>query len=603
MDGHYQKVTEENKPNDLVILNPTMKEIEKFEQDTIDDDDELDILGDFKKSHERDENKDVKLEIDNEEDEAYINQIHRMSMRKLKIGRMRSKLIHTSLSKDKYIDEVNIDKERAVRMADNIFKRRLKFLNKIKSEKDFNKNTSGNFQFSPQPFIKRLLSGNDLESNDINSKINEKRTENTNSVDKYKNNVIKTEYNVESYDNKSNNRRQKVTNAKEINANANKNTITNPNIKTLTRGNINYNSYTNIRNNNITISTRGNRNNNQNLIQNGNRNVNVNVNVNKIDNRKAMENKDIKDKKLNRNNNRVMSHTNIFEVNRTNPQIINSPRINEANTSSRRQANITNITTEKNISNISSPRSPRNIIINNIKANAIASPTRNNVIQVSNSTRGNRNNPIKIAPIPLPLDKMNKQLANEQGGNNTSRGYNRPYISKPLGMENKNSNNNRRNQNKVESNVIYKNDNKTITNEPRRRNANIQINSRQTGNLPVKTEVKNYPNTSRGNEKNRINAKNQVAKTSRGNERNKVEIKSQVAISPKSPKGNERNKVAIKNQAAISPRGNERNKVEIKNQTTYNRKSNNNQTGLKSPGKVENKYVVTTTTSGRRGRK
>ena len=583
MDGHYQNATEENKPNDLVILNPTMKEIEKFEQDSIDDDDEPDILGDFKKTHEKDENKDVKLEIDNEEDEAYINRIHRMSMRKLKIGRMRSKLIHTSLSKDKYIDEVNIDKERAVRMADNIFKRRLRFLNKIKSEKDFNKNTSGHFQFSPQPFIKRLLNGNSIERNNINSKINEKRAEITNSVDKYKNNVTKNEYNVESYDNKGNNRRQKVTNAKEINANANKNTITNPNIKTLTRGNINYNSYTNIRNNNITISTRGNRNNNQNLIQNGNRNVIVN----KIDNRKPVENKDIKDKRLSRNNNRVMSHTNIFEVNRTNPQIINSPRINEANTSRRRQANITNITTDINISTISSPRSPRNINTNtntnNIKVNAIASPTRNNVIQVSDNTRGNRNNPIKIAPIPLPLDKVNKQLGNEQRGNNTSRGYNRPYISKPLEIEVKNSNNNRRNQNKVESKVIQKNENKTIINEPRRRNANIQISTRQTGNLPVKTEVKNYANTSRGNERNKIDTKNQVVITSRGNDRNKVEIKSQVVI---------------------SPRGNERNKVEVKNQPTYNRRGNNNQAGIKSPGKIENKYVVsTTTTSGRRGRK
>ena len=559
MDGYEQNVTEENKTNKLVILNPTMREIGKFEKETIDEADP-DILGNFKKEKEKD--KVINIEIDNEEDEAFINRIHRLSMRKLEIGRMRSKLITTSFSKDKYIDEVNIDKERALKMADNIFKRRLKFINKNKAnDKDYSKNTSSNFQFSPQPFIKRLISRIDTESNDANNQINEKKEEIIGNVDDYKNNVIKTEHNIESYASKNNNIMLKDTNTKEIKANTNK--------KTLARGNLNTKSYTNIRNNNITLSTRGNRNNNKNIIQK----------INQNDNKKTAENKDIKEKRLNRNNNRVMSHVNIFESNKAARQELISSRVYEMNTSRRKPANIN---TKKNIANISSTRSTRNE--NNIKVNLVTSTARTAANQVSNTSRGNRgNNASKIAPIPLPLNKMNKQLGNDKRGNNTSRGYNKPYISKPLEMEIKNSNNNniRRNQNKVVSKIIQRNDNKTSANEPRRRNANNQIIANQTGNITAKNEVKNYPNTSRGYERNMIDIKNQVVKSSRGNERSKVEIKSQVVK---------------------TTRGNERNKVEIKNQATSNRRGNN-QSGLKSPSKVENKKGVTTTTSGRRGRK
>ena len=574
MDGYKQNEAEKKQPNEFEILYPTMKELEKLEKlekDTINED-EPDILGDFKKSHEKDENKVVNFEVDKEEDEAFINRIHRMSMRKVQIGKMRSTLISTSYTKDKYVDEVNIDKERALNLADNIFKRRLKFLNKKKDKySDYPKNSSGNFQFSPQPFIKRLISRIDTEGNEINNKINEKKDEIIGKADDYKNNVAKTEHNLESYASKNNNEAQKETNAKEIKVNINTNAYTNTNRKALSRGNINSKSYTNIRSNNNTISTRGNQNSNQNSIQTENQNSNKNDNI------KAVENKDIKDKRLNRNNNRVMSHANIFEANRTIPQVTTSSRVNEVNTSRRRPANIT---TEINIPNISSSRSPRNA--NSIKVNVLTNTTKTNANQVPNTTRGNRgNNQSKIAPIPLPLDKMNKQMNNDQRGNNTSRGYNRSNISKPLEIEvrsNINSNT-RRNQNKVESKIVQKNDNKTLTNEPRRRNANNQINIKQTGNLPAKTEVKNYPNTSRGNERNKIDVKNQVANTSRGNERNKVEIK---------------------NQAAKTSRGNERNKGEIKVQVASNRRGNN-QTAVKSPGKVENKKVVTTTTSGRRG--
>ena len=257
---------EENKPNPeeiiskkqskLIILNPTMKEISKLDNDSIYDDDVPDILGEFKKKNG--ENEDRKIEIDKEEDEDYINHIHkiqRMSWRKLEIGRMRSKLISNSVNKDKYVDEVNIDKERALKMADNIFKRRLKHINKNKViEFDSDINNSDYIQFSPKLFIKRLISGGkiDTEYNSFNDKINRKKE------DGYKNNVTKTERNIESYTSKNNNRDKKDPNIRNIEVKTNQ--------KTLSRNNANSRSYTNIRENKIDDS-RGKRNSYQNAVQ------------------------------------------------------------------------------------------------------------------------------------------------------------------------------------------------------------------------------------------------------------------------------------------------------------------------------------------------
>ena len=112
MNGPNEDGAEEHNPkieamiskeqSKLAILNPTMKEISKLDNDSINDDDIPDVLGEFNKKNE--ENTGRKVEIDNEEDEAYINHIHRMSVRKLEIGRMRSKLISNKiLSKYKNI--------------------------------------------------------------------------------------------------------------------------------------------------------------------------------------------------------------------------------------------------------------------------------------------------------------------------------------------------------------------------------------------------------------------------------------------------------------------------------------------------------------------
>lgn len=617
MNAPNEEGTEENKPkpeniiskqqSKKIILNPTMKEISKLDKDTIDDDDVPDILGEFKKKNEQEDNR--KVEIDKEEDEAYINHIHRMSVRKLEIGRMRSKLISNSVNKDKYVDEVNIDKERALKMADNIFKRRLKHINKNKIiELDSRKNNSDYIQFSPQPFIKRLISGGRIntEFNSFNDKINTKKKEILGSDDDYKNNVIKTEHNIESYTNKDNNKIKKDPNIRNIEVKTEK--------KTLSRNNVNSRSYTNIRENK-TEALRSNRNNNQNVVQIPIDENNININ----DKSKGLAYNDIKRHRYNRNNNsQTNSLKNIAKINNTSPNAVISSEINSGNTSRRNATNITKV----NSPNKTSPNSPRvnnkisiiqssnnmtsiNSRSNNMtsispKTNNMKNISNTNVNQQPNNTRRNKgNNDVKIIPISLPLNKINKQFNNDnllQKVNNTSREYHRSSLNKLLEIEI--NNNNKRSPNKEGSAVIQKGA-ITVANEPRRRNANNQVNSKDTKKLPQKLPMGNHPNTSRGNERNKIDIKNQIVMTPRGNEKNKNEIKTQGV---RTSRGNEKNKIEIINQGARTSRGNEKNKIEIKTQISPNRRGNN-QIEKKSPVKAETKKVITTTTSNRRGKK
>jgi len=606
----------------LAILNPTMKEISKLDNDSINDDDIPDVLGEFNKKNE--ENTGRKVEIENEEDEAYINHIHRMSLRKLEIGRMRSKLISNSVNKDKYVDEVNIDKERALKMADNIFKRRLKHMNKNRIiELDSRKNNSDIIQFSPQPFIKRLLGARiNTESNSFNDKINIKKKEIIGNTDDYKNNVVNTEQNIESYTSKNNNRVQKDSNIRNIEIKNNKNT--------LLRNNANSRSYTNIRENKTDASI-GNRNNNQNVGQRQNEKNNININTSRNDRSKGIAYSDIKEYRYSRNNNMTNINTNNFEniakPNNTSPSVLISPTLNSGNGSRRNATNITkinipnnatsnsprsnnmtsnspranNITNSPRANNITNSPRANNMASNSPKANNITnSPRANNMISNSprsnnmkntsntnvnsgqNNTRRNKgDNEVKIIPISLPLNKINKQLSTDnllQKANKTDREYNRSPLNKPLEIDiNKN---NKRSPNKGAATTIQKGS-ITTANEPRRRNVNNQVNSIDTKKLPQKTEIGNHPTTSRGNERNKIDIKNQPARTSRGNEKNKIEIK---------------------NQGARTTRGNEKNKIEIKPQVSGNRRGNN-QIEKKSPVKVENKNVIKTTNSNRRGKK
>ena len=110
--------------NNLNVLNPSMKEILKLEENELDD---IDFLKQYKQNKNDNEGEDG---IDKS-----LMHIHRLSSRKKEIGRMRSKLINENVKQEKYTEEVFINREKAEKMAENIFKRRLKHINKSRDDK------------------------------------------------------------------------------------------------------------------------------------------------------------------------------------------------------------------------------------------------------------------------------------------------------------------------------------------------------------------------------------------------------------------------------------------------------------------------------------
>ena len=98
---------------------------------------------------------------------------------------MRSKLINSNTKQDKYHEEVNIDRGKAEKMAENIFKRRLKHMNKTK-DKELSKSNSQIMDAKPKllepskSFLVRLSSQARNQLNKKDSKDN--KSENKQSI-------------------------------------------------------------------------------------------------------------------------------------------------------------------------------------------------------------------------------------------------------------------------------------------------------------------------------------------------------------------------------------------------------------------------------------
>ena len=88
--------------DNLNILNPSMKEILKLENN---DYDEADILEIYKQANNIGEEDDPNVD-------KRLMHVQRLSIRKKEIGKMRSKLINSNTKQDKYHEEVNIDREK-----------------------------------------------------------------------------------------------------------------------------------------------------------------------------------------------------------------------------------------------------------------------------------------------------------------------------------------------------------------------------------------------------------------------------------------------------------------------------------------------------------
>lgn len=110
------------------------------------------------------ENEDKKKEDDGEE---YFNQpllmVHRMSMKKKELGKIRSNLKKANIKKPETLEPIAINKEKAKQMAQNFFKRKLKYFNQIKNNTETENNLSDNFNSQPKRHFKNISSNNTLE--------------------------------------------------------------------------------------------------------------------------------------------------------------------------------------------------------------------------------------------------------------------------------------------------------------------------------------------------------------------------------------------------------------------------------------------------------
>ena len=217
------------------ILNPSMKEILKLEKNDYGEEDLLEI---YKLENNMDKEDDPNLD-------KKLKTVQRLSTRKKEIGKMRSKLINSNTNKDKYQEHVNIDRGKAEKMAENIFKRRLKHMNKTK-EKELSKSNNEIIDDKPKvlesskSFLVRLspqggypLNEKDSQENksenkqNILNKVNERKTElnpdnyrkrnneekpedKTNNIRRRNNsnNVSQTIYSSKSYSNIRDNKRE-----------------------------------------------------------------------------------------------------------------------------------------------------------------------------------------------------------------------------------------------------------------------------------------------------------------------------------------------------------------------------------------------------------
>lgn len=391
--------------NNLNVLNPSMREILKLEENDFGD---PDVLAKYRQDNNDYEGEDGNLDKN-------LMHIHRLSSRKKEIGRMRSKLINENVQQEKYTEEVFINREKAEKMAENIFKRRIRHMNKSRDDKL----TKSNSQFiAPKPQLKESSKSFLVRSGTQDGISGDKK----NNKDESKQNLLNRVNGRKSELNPDNYRRR--NNAEKPEENAQK-TRNKNNSNFISQTNYSSKSYSNIRD-----SKRGNSQNvrNDKNIKAEKENINVNI--------RGIEEKEVKQYKYKR------SFKNTIPIN-------NSHNIGINNTSSHI---VYSSQTNKNQTNKTIPTGPIN------------QKTQSNYIQ-----RGSRTN----IPIPNPpKNNIKKELSFQklpEKINNIPKGPRKTY--QPNKIQNEIKNNYTRNQKVEQKNSITKNNssNMTITIVDRRR--------------------------------------------------------------------------------------------------------------------------------------
>ena len=470
---------------DLNILNPSMKEILKFEND---DYDEVDLLEIYRQENNLDEEDDPNID-------KKLRHVQRLSTRKKEIGKMRSKLINSNTKQEKYQDEVNFDRGKAEKMAENIFKRRLKHMNKDR-DKELSKSNSQimdakpNLFGSSKSFLVRLNSQgpNSLNKKDSKDSRNKDNKENKQNI-LNKVNERKAELNPDNY-RRRNNAEKPEDKTKNMNNRSNSNFAS--------QNNYSSKSYTNIKDNKS-----------QNTREAKNNKVEIENKSKNLNNRRGNDQKD--------DNKNRRTYKNTIPISNN-----NSNQITKASSSSHMiytsQTN-KNQPNQTNKRNQSSKGNPPNQLYQKIPTNYPQRGNRNN-IPLPNPSKNNMRKELSYQKLP---EKNNDKSGQRKTYQITSiqNGINSNYTRKPV-EEHKNG--------------YQNNSSVTVATVGRRRNETHSITQNSQSNKSnVKVEPKKQPQ--------KIEPKYQkvVVNRSNVNERAKTEDPSKVIVKRRNNNENKSN--------------------------------------------------------------
>jgi hypothetical protein len=395
--------------NNLNVLNPSMREILKLEEN------DIDLLAQYRTRNNNYEGEDGKS----------LMHIHRLSSRKKEIGRMRSKLINENINQEKYTEEVFINREKAEKMAENIFKRRLKHINKSRDDK-LTKSKSQFLAAKPQlkesskSYLVRSGTQNGISGNKRNNKEENKQ----NLLNRV--NMRKSELNPDNYRRRNNAEKPEEYTQNTRNRN-NSNYISQTNYSSKSYSNIKDNKRVNVQSTRVIKDSKAEK-------------ENINVNI-----------RGIEEKEVNQNKHK-RSFKNTIPINNTSSHIVYSSKTNKTQASRAIptgpiiQKNQSNCTQRGNRVSIPIPNPSKNNIKKEISFQKLPDNMpkgqrktyQPKILQNENKNNNTRNQKVEQKNIPIGKTKSSSTVTTVGiRRNGTNQNLKIETVNQPLKVENK----------------------------------------------------------------------------------------------------------------------------------------------------------------------
>ncbi len=175
-----EKIEKPRKKDDFDILYSNDKKLSKLDENQIDE-----VKRNYAIEEKEQENfndsseeaiRDKKIEEDEEE---HMSQplliVHRMSMKKIEMAKIRNNFKKNYIKKPEPKEHIEIDKERAKKMAQNFFRKKLKYFNRIRNNTENENNMSEYLTSQPKKQFNNILSNNN-KTLEINTDYSQDKT-------------------------------------------------------------------------------------------------------------------------------------------------------------------------------------------------------------------------------------------------------------------------------------------------------------------------------------------------------------------------------------------------------------------------------------------